>query len=110
MNTNTLQKQIITEGTGQQIPQSGVTAFVHYTGKFLDGNVFDSSVTRGSPFSFNLNQGNVIRGWDLCVSSMKQGEKCILTCPPEFGYGNRQVGPIPPNSTLIFEIELLGWN
>jgi len=107
--SNQLQKQIIQQGSGDVVPQN-VNVFVHYTGKFTNGQVFDSSVSRGNPFSFMLGQNQVIRGWDLCVSSMKQGEKCILTCPPEYGYGDRQVGPIPPNSTLIFEIELLGWN
>ena len=104
-----LQKQIIAEGNGPQIPQQGVQAVVHYTGRFPDGRVFDSSVNRGQPFLFALNQGQVIRAWDLCVSSMKQGEKCILTVPPEYGYGSQTVGPIPANSTLVFEIELLGW-
>ena len=90
-------------------PPQGSTVFVHYTGKFEDGNVFDSSIPRGSPFSFQLGVGRVIKGWDLGVASMTQGEKCLLVCPPEYAYGSSGIGPIPPNSTLYFEVELLGW-
>ena len=106
--TAQLQKQIITEGQGPNCPL-GVTAVVHYTGKFPNGQVFDSSVNRGTPFEFQVGAQQVIRGWDLGVASMKQGEKCLLLCPPEYAYGASPVGSIPPNSTLIFEIELLGW-
>lgn len=103
-----LEKQILKEGSGE-VPQQHTQVFVHYTGYLTNGQIFDSSHNRGQPFSFTLGAGQVIRGWDLCVSGMKQGELCKLTVPPEYGYGERGVGPIPANSTLIFEIELLGW-
>jgi FK506-binding protein 4/5 len=102
-----LQKQIVVEGQGEPIG-AGRKAIVHYTGKFLDGRVFDSSVSRGQPFEFNVGQGQVIRGWDIGVASMKLGEKCLLLCPPEYAYGAQQVGQIPSFSTLLFEVELLG--
>jgi FK506-binding protein 4/5 len=103
-----LQKQILVQGTGEQVPV-GSTAVVHYTGKFeKNGVVFDSSVSRGQPFSFVVGAGNVILGWDACLKSMKKGEKCLLRCPPEYAYGERGAPPlIGPNETLIFEIELL---
>lgn len=96
------------EGTGTEIV-NGKTAVVHYTGKLTDGKVFDSSVTRGTPFEFPLGAGMVIKGWDLGVLGMKIGEKRILTIPAELGYGARGAGSaIPPNATLVFEVELLG--
>ena len=101
-------KQIITEGQGDVIP-AGSVATVHYVGRFLDGREFDSSRSRGVPFQFSLH-GGVIRGWIEGVATMKKGEKCLLTCPPEYAYGSSNTGPIPPNSTLVFEIELFGWN
>ena len=74
----------------------------------MDGTVFDSSVKRGRPFEFTVGVGNVIKGWDEGVSQMKIGQKAILTCPPEYAYGPKGIpGAIPPNSTLIFEVELL---
>ena len=102
-------KKIVKEGTGDVIP-NGVTAVVHYTGKFLDGKVFDSSVTRGQPFKFTVGARQVILGWDKGVATMKKGEKCVLTCAPDYAYGNRGVGPIPGGSTLVFDVELLDWN
>ena len=105
-----LQKQILQQGTGDTIPENA-RAIVDYTGKFLNGQVFDSSVQRGTPFEFNLGRGEVIRGWDACVKTMRQGERCMLLCPPEYAYGERGApGAIPPNTPLMFEIELLGWN
>lgn len=96
------------EGTGAEIT-NGKTAVVHYTGKLTDGKVFDSSVSRGTPFEFPLGAGMVIKGWELGVLGMKVGEKRILTIPSELGYGERGAGGvIPPNATLIFEVELLG--
>ncbi len=96
------------EGSGLAIV-NGQTAVVHYTGKLTDGTVFDSSVTRGTPFEFPLGAGMVIKGWDLGVLGMKVGEKRILTIPSELGYGARGAGAaIPPNATLVFEVELLG--
>ena len=96
------------EGSGVAIV-NGQTAVVHYTGRLTDGTVFDSSVTRGTPFEFPLGGGMVIKGWDLGVLGMKVGEKRILTIPSDLGYGARGAGSaIPPNATLIFEVELLG--
>jgi FKBP-type peptidyl-prolyl cis-trans isomerase len=106
--TTAAYKTLIQEGYGVA-PPLGSTVTVHYTGRFENSSVFDSSVQRGTPFEFVLGQGQVIKGWDLGVATMKQGEKAILICPPHLGYGQRQVGPIPPNSTLYFEVELLGW-
>ena len=104
-----LMKKIMVEGkTGEEVP-TNVVAIVHYTGRLLDGTVFDSSVKRGKPFTFNLGKREVILGWDKGVATMKKGEKCLLTCKPDYAYGSRGIGPIPGNSTLEFEVELLGW-
>jgi rhodanese-related sulfurtransferase len=102
-----LQIETITEGSGQAA-EAGNKVFVHYTGKLEDGSVFDSSVTRGQPFSFTLGAGQVIRGWEQGILGMKVGEKRVLTIPPELGYGAAGAGGvIPPNATLTFEVELL---
>ena len=86
----------------------GETAFVHYTGWLEDGTKFDSSVDRGEPFSFRLGAGRVIKGWDEGVVGMNIGTKRKLIIPPHLGYGSRGAGRIiPPNATLIFEVELL---
>ncbi len=93
-------------GTGQEAA-TGMTVKVHYTGWLTNGDKFDSSLDRGRPFSFGLGLRQVIKGWDQGVVGMKEGGKRRLTIPPELGYGSREMGPIPANSTLIFEVELL---
>jgi len=98
------------EGTGAEAV-AGKQVTVHYTGTLTDGKKFDSSVDRGQPFKFVLGAGQVIRGWDLGVAGMKVGGKRKLTIPPHLGYGERGAGGvIPPNATLIFEVELLEVN
>jgi len=95
-------------GEGAQ-PQAGQTVIVHYTGTLTNGQKFDSSVDRGQPFSFTLGRGMVIKGWDEGLASMKIGGKRKLIIPPELGYGARGAGGvIPPNATLLFDVELLG--
>lgn len=110
MSADQLQIEIITAGTGAT-PKRGDRVTVHYTGWFTNGEKFDSSVDRRDPFQFILGAGQVIRGWDLGVAQMKLGEKVKLTIPPQLGYGVQGYpGAIPPNSTLIFEVELLAIN
>ena len=88
---------------------SGQNVSVHYTGWLTNGTKFDSSVDRGSPFQFPLGGGRVIQGWDQGVAGMRVGGKRKITIPPELGYGARGAGGlIPPNATLVFEVELLG--
>ncbi|MEP6994259.1 MAG: FKBP-type peptidyl-prolyl cis-trans isomerase [Acidobacteriota bacterium] len=99
-------------GTGES-PKSGQTCVMHYTGWLWEGGAkgkkFDSSLDRGTPFEFPIGRGRVIKGWDEGVASMKVGGKRTLIIPPELGYGARGAGgAIPPNATLLFEVELLG--
>lgn len=102
-----VQVKDVAVGTGAEAVV-GKTVTVHYTGVFADGKKFDSSRDRGTPFSFTLGAGMVIKGWDIGVQGMKVGGKRILVVPPELGYGAKDYGPIPGNSILIFEVELLG--
>jgi FKBP-type peptidyl-prolyl cis-trans isomerase FkpA len=95
-------------GTGAEAT-AGKNVSVHYVGTLTDGSTFDSSRDRGSPFQFRLGAGQVIKGWDQGVAGMKVGGLRKLTIPPDMGYGARGYPPvIPGNSTLVFEVELLG--
>jgi FKBP-type peptidyl-prolyl cis-trans isomerase len=100
-----LQYQVLRPGNGPS-PKATDTVKVHYEGTLLNGTVFDSSIKRGEPAKFRVNQ--VIRGWTEALQLMKVGDKWRLFIPPDVAYGPRGMGPIPPNSLLIFEVELLG--
>jgi len=94
-------------GTGTEAA-AGKTVSVHYTGTLTDGSKFDSSLDRGQPFSFRLGAGQVIKGWDQGVAGMRVGGERRLTIPPELAYGTRGFPPvIPPNSTLVFVVQLV---
>ena len=107
-NENQLGIETLQQGSGEEA-KSGDTVSVHYTGTLENGTKFDSSLDRGSPFSFTLGAGSVIQGWEMGILGMKVGEKRKLTIPSELGYGKTGAGSIiPPNATLIFEVEMLG--
>ena len=96
-----------TEGNGPVV-EKGMKIAAHYTGKFTDGNVFDSSVQRGTPLEFVVGTGQVIRGWDEGFVGRKVGDKGVLVCPPDYAYGAAGAGGvIPPNATLLFDIEVV---
>jgi FKBP-type peptidyl-prolyl cis-trans isomerase FklB len=99
-----LQYEVINSGSGST-PTLSDTVETHYTGRFMDGSEFDSSVTRGQPLTFPVT--GVIAGWTEALQLMQEGDKWKLYIPSDLAYGERGVGPIPPNATLIFEIELL---
>lgn len=102
-----LKYQVLKQGTGTQSPKVTDTVRVHYHGTLMDGTVFDSSVDRGQPISFPLNR--VIKGWTEGLQLMKVGDKFKFEIPPQLAYGPNSPTPkIPPNSTLVFEVELLG--
>lgn len=108
VNNNDLQIEEMAIGTGTEAT-AGKMVSVHYTGWLTDGKKFDSSLDRNDPFEFQLGAGYVIQGWDQGVQGMKIGGKRKLTIPSHLGYGARGAGgAIPPNATLVFEVELLG--
>ena len=93
-------------GSGEEA-KNGMLVTVHYTGRLLNGRTFDSSLTRGEPFQFVLGAGQVIKGWDQGILGMKVGGERVLVIAPALAYGENNIGIIPPNSTLVFEVELL---
>lgn len=101
-----LKYKIIHEGNGPRA-KAGDMVSVHYIGKLTNDTIFDSSYSRNQPIKFKLGAGQVIKGWDEGIALLNVGDKAIFTIPPDLGYGARAMGPIPANSTLIFEVELL---
>ncbi|KAG6472603.1 hypothetical protein ZIOFF_070075 [Zingiber officinale] len=106
-----LKKKLVKEGEGWGIPKVGDKVEVHYIGALLDGTKFDSSFDQDTPFKFKLGQGQVIKGWDQGIKTMKKGENAIFTIPPDLAYGESSSPPtIPPNATMQFDVELLSWS
>lgn len=103
-----LQYLLVEKGDGDVSPTATDTVTVHYHGKLIDGTVFDSSINRGQPISFALNQ--VIKGWTEGLQLMKVGDKMRLFIPADLAYGDRAAGKIPPGATLIFDVELIAIN
>jgi len=99
--------ETIKAGTGDEF-RSGRVGVMNYEGKLDDGTVFDSTKTRGAPDEFAFGSGRLIAGWEMAVPGMKVGEVRKIVVPPEKGYGEKEMGKIPPNSTLTFEVELVG--
>ncbi|MDQ2920330.1 MAG: FKBP-type peptidyl-prolyl cis-trans isomerase [Acidobacteriota bacterium] len=98
---------ITRHGEGRQ-PKPGDTVMVHYTGVLTNGMKFDSSLDTGRPFAFELGAGRVIKGWDEGIAKLHVGDQATLIIPPALGYGPKGIGPIPPDATLIFVVELVG--
>ena len=98
----------LSPGDGEKVPK-GSKVKVHYTGKLENGTVFDSSVTRGQPIEFTVGAGQVLKGWDIGICQLSKGQKAMITCPPDYAYGQREIGggKIPANSTLTFEVEVV---
>ncbi len=106
-----MNKEIIKQGDNINTPKFGDTLVVHYTGFLPNGTIFDSSVKKGKPFVFQVGLGKVIKGWDQAFLQMTKGEKAKLTIPPNLAYGSSGAGGvIPPNTTLIFDVQLLNIN
>jgi len=100
--------ETLSPGDGVTFPKKGDTVTVHYVGTLTDGKIFDSSRDRRLPFTVEIGVGKMIRAWEEGVPTMSLGQKAILTCTPDYGYGDRGYPPvIPPGATLIFEVELL---
>ena len=107
VNAADISFEVIAEGDGETA-ENGMQVSVHYQGRLTDGIIFDDSQKRGAPFSFTLGSGQVIPGWEQGIAGMKIGEKRVLTIPPELGYGTVGAGGvIPPNATLVFDVELV---
>jgi peptidylprolyl isomerase len=99
---------VVEEGTGDT-PKKGTVVTVHYTGKLLNGKKFDSSYDRKQPIDFPVGTGQVIKGWDEALLSMKKGEKRVLIIPANLGYGPSGRGPIPPNAIMVFDVEMVNF-
>lgn len=107
MDEGKLKVEDLKVGTGQEV-QSGDYIEIHYVGTLLNGVKFDSSLDRGKPFKTRIGVGDVIEGWDMGVIGMKVGGRRKLTIPSQLAYRDQEIGNIPPNSTLVFEVDLVG--